>query len=153
MKIGKINIYDYIGSGGITAKDISNLLEDFDSRSVDFIHVHINSFGGEIFEGFAIFNLLSERMDVSVYIDGIAASISSVIALAGNPVYIYKNAYLMVHNPWNLSAGDTNDFQKSADDLAKFRDTLIDIYMAKTGMEEETLKSSKKIYHLYQNGL
>lgn len=140
MKIGKINIYDYIGSGGITAKDISDLLDNFEKEHVEVVEVHINSFGGEIFEGFAIFNLLREKDNVSIFIDGIAASISSVIALSGNKVNIYKNAYLMVHNPWNISIGDTNDHKKNADDLAKFRDTLIDMYKSKTGMSEEDLK-------------
>lgn len=141
MKVGKINIYDYIGSDGITASDISSLLNSFESQSVDLIEVHINSPGGEIFEAFAIFNLLKESGKCVTFVEGIAASSASIIALSGNQVKIYKSAYIMIHNPWNISFGDTNTHQKNADDLAKFRDTLIDIYKSKTGMAEDELKN------------
>jgi ATP-dependent Clp endopeptidase proteolytic subunit ClpP len=139
-----INIYDYIGEGGITAADISFLLAQINPEETEAVEVHINSNGGQLFEGLAIYNLLreyAENAKLETYIDGIAASIASVIALAGTSVKIYKNAYLFIHNPWTLAIGDNNDLSKSADELEKFRDTLIAIYKAKTSKSEEELKA------------
>ena len=140
-----INIYDYIGGESITAAGISFLLEQIDKEETEEVEVHINSSGGELFEGLAIFNLLrnfsQNTIPVNTVVDGIAGSIASVIALAGEKVSIHKNAYLFVHNPWSLSLGDVNDAQKTAEDLGKFRDTLIEIYKSKTGKNEEELKT------------
>ncbi|MBK7106636.1 MAG: ATP-dependent Clp protease proteolytic subunit [Ignavibacteriae bacterium] len=140
MNKGIINIFDHISSFGISSKTILNTLEDFKSKNISEIEVRINSAGGSLFEGFSIFNQLRDFGNVTTIIDGIAASIASVIALAGNKILAYKNSYIFIHNPWNIAIGDTNDFQDQSNNLGKFRDTLIDIYKAKTNLDEEKLK-------------
>ena len=81
MKIGKINIYDFIGEGGITARDISLAFQSLEDQGINKFEITINSRGGEVFEGLAIFNEIKSR-DCEIFISGIAASIASVIALA-----------------------------------------------------------------------
>ncbi|MBK8946427.1 MAG: Clp protease ClpP [Ignavibacteriae bacterium] len=140
MNKGIINIFDHISSFGISSKTILYTLEDFKSKNISEIEVRINSAGGSLFEGFSIFNQLRDFGNVTTIVDGIAASIASVIALAGNKILAYKNSYMFIHNPWNIAIGDTNDFQDQSNNLGKFRDTLIDIYKAKTGLDDEKLK-------------
>jgi len=140
MAKGTINIYDYIGNGGIEAKDVLNILDGFKSNDVTEIEVRINSPGGSIFEGFSIFNQLRDFQNVTTVIDGIAASIASIIALSGNAIKAYKNSYLFIHNPWSLAIGDTNDMKKLSGDLDKFRNTIIELYKSKTGKSDEELK-------------
>jgi len=136
---GIINIYDSIGSWGINSKQILSTLDNYKSQNITEIDVFINSPGGSVFEGFAIFNLFRD-FKVNTFVNGIAASIASVIALAGDTLRIYKNSYLMIHNPWSIAIGDHNDMNETGETLESIRDTLIDLYKSKTGMSEEELK-------------
>lgn len=140
MKKGIINIFDHISIIGISSKTILKTLNDFREKNIPEVEVRINSAGGSLFEGFSIFNQLRDFGNVTTIIDGIAASIASVIALAGDKILAYKNSYIFIHNPWSIAIGDTNDMNDSANDLSKFRDTLIDIYRAKTGLTVDELK-------------
>ena len=109
------------------------------------IDLRINSGGGDVFEGNAMYSLLEsykarEGNSIDVYVDGIAASIASVIAMAGDNVYMSANALMMVHNPWTpAAAGGSNDLRDMASVLDKIRDTIVTVYEAKTGMDRETL--------------
>lgn len=109
------------------------------------IDLRINSGGGDVFEGNAMYSLLEsykakEGNSVDVYVDGIAASIASVIAMAGDNVYMSANALMMVHNPWTpAAAGSSNDLRDMASVLDKIRETIVTVYEAKTGMDRETL--------------
>ena len=136
---GVINIYDSIGSWGISSKQILSTLDNYKSQNITEIDVFINSPGGSVFEGFAIFNLFRD-FKVNTFVNGIAASISSVIALAGETLRIYENSYLMIHNPWTIEIGDHNDMNETGQTLESIRDTLIDLYRSKTGMNEDELK-------------
>lgn len=140
MNKGVINIFDHISTWGISSKKILDTLNRFKEKNITEVEVRINSPGGSLFEGFSIFNQLRDYGNVTTIVDGIAASIASVIALAGNTVKAYKNSYIFVHNPWSIAIGDTNDMKDASDDLAKFRDTLIDLYKSKTGLSEDDLK-------------
>jgi len=140
MKIGKINIYDFIGEGGITARDISLAFQSLEDQGINKFEITINSRGGEVFEGLAIFNEIKSR-DCEIFISGIAASIASVIALAGKKVSIYKNSFIMIHNPFTFAVGDQNDLKKTADDIEMLRLTIIDTYKIKTGKTEDELKA------------
>ncbi len=137
---GVINIYDSIGSWGISSKQILSTLDNYKSQNITEIDVFINSPGGSVFEGFAIFNLFRD-FKVNTFVNGIAASISSVIALAGETLRIYENSYLMIHNPWTIEIGDHNDMNETGQTLESIRDTLIDLYRSKTGMSEDELKA------------
>lgn len=124
-------IYDEIGYWGDTAKSLTDALKDVDS---DVLDVHVNSPGGDIFDGLAIYQALkSHRASVTVKIDGLAASIASVIAMAGDKVVIAPKASVMVHDGWTMSVGNAADMRKAADLLDKQSDIIASVYADKTG--------------------
>lgn len=107
---------------------------------IDELTVRINSPGGDVFAGQTIYSLIkAHKAKVTVCVDGLAASIASVIAMSGDTVIMPKNAMLMIHNPWAWAYGNANDFRKMADDLDKIRESLIAVYQDKTGMEREKI--------------
>ena len=133
----EISIYDEIGFGGVTAKDF---LAEVKRYKGQHIHLRINSVGGSVIEGAAIYNSLRRHKGgLTVHVDGLAASMASVIAMAGEEVYIADNAMLMVHNPWSMTMGDADDLRKEADVLDKLKATLVNAYVRKTGMETEDI--------------
>lgn len=118
-------------------KDLKGLGE------VDTINLHINSPGGSVFDGIAIYQMLVQhKAKINVYIDGLAASIASVIAMAGDNIYIPKNAMLMVHNPWTMAVGNASELRKQADDLDKIGQSMQESYLSKTSgkLDQETLQ-------------
>lgn len=138
----EIWIYEYIGEdfwsgGGVTAK---NFQKDLSAIKASQIDLHINSPGGDVFDGITIYNLLKQHpATVTTYIDGLAASIASVIALAGDKVYMAENALFMIHNPWGFAMGDANDMRKTADLLDKIRGSMTTTYSSKTGKSDEEI--------------
>lgn len=104
------------------------------------INLHINSLGGDVFEGLAMFNLLKQhKATVKVYIDGIAASIASVIAMAGDEIYMPKNSMMMIHNCWTYECGNAKDLRKTADDLDKIMEASIESYLSRVNIDREEL--------------
>ena len=135
----EISIYDEIGYWGITAKSFSKDLKAL-GNNLKQINLHIHSPGGDVFDGIAIYNLLKNHpANVTVYIDGLAASMASVIAMAGNEVIMPENAMMMIHKPWGIQGGDAEDMRKYADLLDKVENTLIPAYANKTGKTPEEL--------------
>lgn len=137
----EIYIYDDIGQSwftdGVTAKGFIN---DLNGITAPNISLHLNSPGGSVFDGVAIFNaLVRHPASVTTHIDGLAASIASIIALAGEKVVMAKNALFMIHNPWGGVQGDAEEMRKMADTLDKIRDTLVNTYQDRTGMSREDL--------------
>ncbi|MRV72555.1 Clp protease ClpP [Duganella sp. FT92W] len=135
-------IYGDIGYGwydeGITAASITQEIAELD---VDTLHVRINSGGGLVFEGIAIYYaLVRHPAEVIVHIDGIAASIASVIAMAGDTIQISEGAHLMIHKPWSFAMGDANSMRKEADILDKLEAGLVDIYAARTEADRDELQ-------------
>lgn len=119
-------IYDEIGGWGVYATD---LVRDLMSITSDNIRVRINSPGGDVFEGLAIYNALSiHPATISTYVEGIAASAASFIALAGSERVFAKYATGMVHNPSSGMWGEAKDLRKMADLLDKIADTLAKLY-------------------------
>ena len=110
------------------------------------LNIYINSGGGSVFAGIAIYNMIrrfAEQNAVQVFVDGVAASIASVIAFAGStPPKIPSNAFLMVHNPWADCTGNAADLRKMADDLDVIGGGILDVYMnhVKDGVTEETIR-------------
>lgn len=93
------------------------------------LNIYINSGGGSVFAGLAIYNmLLRHKGKKTVYVDGIAASIASVIALAGDEIIIPSNAFMMIHKPWNSCCGNADDFRKMAEDLDAVETGIINVY-------------------------
>lgn len=104
------------------------------------LNVRINSVGGNVFTGNAIYSLLKTHdKKVTVYIDGLAASAASVVAMAGEEVIMPANAMMMIHNPWTVAMGEASDFRKLADDMDKIRDSILTTYENKTGMDRDKI--------------
>lgn len=104
------------------------------------INVYINSNGGDVFAGQAIHSMLKRhKATINVYVDGLAASIASVVAMAGDTIHMPKNAMMMIHNPWTIAVGNSEDFRKLADDLDKIRESIIVTYQEKSGMERDKI--------------
>ncbi|MCT3489840.1 Clp protease ClpP [Lactobacillus delbrueckii subsp. lactis] len=98
------------------------------------IDLHINSSGGDVFEGLAIYNLLKASPNhITVYIDGLAASVASVVAMAGDRIYIPANAMLMLQAPWTSAQGNAKELRKLAADLDRLAESMKNIYMDRTG--------------------
>lgn len=106
------------------------------------IDIYINSPGGEVFAGMAIYNML-KRIDAKkrVFVDGVAASIASVIAMAGDELHIPANAMFMIHNPSAVAWGESDDLRKMADALDKVKETIVAVYKGKVSTSEEELSS------------
>ncbi|MBF0454006.1 MAG: ATP-dependent Clp protease proteolytic subunit [Magnetococcales bacterium] len=131
-----VNIHDSIGRYGITAKEFIGEL----SQSTGPVDLYINSPGGSVFEGLAISNAIERRRTVTVHVDGVAASIASVIAISGEKLVMPSNSFLMVHNPSGTVAGDAEKMRKMGQTLDKVRDTLANKYSWKTGISVEEIK-------------
>ena len=107
------------------------------------INLHINSPGGSVFEGIAIYNMLKQNpAKVNVYVDGLAASIASVIAMSGDAIFMPKNAMMMIHNPWTMAVGNADELRKQADDLDQITKASVVTYLNKADgkLDESTLK-------------
>ena len=133
----EISIYDEIGDYGTSAK---NFIEEVKNVSDRDITLRINSVGGSVFDGLAIYNTLrSHRGYVNIKIEGLAASISTVIAMAGDNIEMSENGFFMIHNPFGQSAGEATDMRKTADLLDKIKSEIIEIYLKKTNLSAEVL--------------
>ena len=99
---------------------------------VKYIDLHINSNGGDVFDGQAIHSLIRHnKAYVTAYVDGLAASIATVIAMGADKVVMPKNAMMMIHNAWTGMYGNANDLRKMADDLDHINDSIVSTYLAK----------------------
>jgi ATP-dependent Clp protease protease subunit len=135
-----IYIYDeitpYIPSG--SAKGVVAQLAAL--KDVKTLNVRLNSPGGSVFEGVAIYNALTRHPgNVIVHVDGLAASIASVIAMAGKEIRMAENAMLMIHDPWCFCGGGAKEMRKQADVLDQIKETIINVYVARTGKKRDTL--------------
>jgi ATP-dependent protease ClpP protease subunit len=140
--VSEIWLYDEIGKTwygeGVGAKEFLAEINAIKSPKID---MHINSPGGEVFEGAAIYNAVKRHpATVTTYVDGIAASIASVIALAGDKVVMAENALFMMHNPSGFCMGGSEDMRKTADILDKVCGTMIGAYTAKSGKDDAEIK-------------
>lgn len=130
-------IYDEIGIWGITAADFAADMRSLSGRDLD---VRLNTPGGSVFDGLAIFNLLdTHKGHVTTHIDGLAASIGSVIALAGDQVEMASNAFMMIHDPWAITLGTAQDHRQSADNLDKIAGSALDIYTERSDLSHKTV--------------
>lgn len=129
----------------ITPNEVKELLDSVKNKDLD---IFINSSGGNVFAGLAIYHMLKRHEGKkTVYVDGIAASIASIIAMAGDEIHIPKNAYLMIHRSWIYTAGNKNDLLDTIAMLEKTDMNMADIYYEKA-LEGVT---SEKILELMDN--
>lgn len=143
--VGEIAIYGEIVSDKWYDEEVSatSFKDDLDDLGdVKTINLHINSPGGSVFEGIAIHNMLKmHKANVNVYVDGLAASIASVIAMSGDTIFMPENSMLMIHNPWTIAMGNSKELRKQADDLDRIAQSSIKTYLSKSNgkIDEETL--------------
>lgn len=129
--------YDYWTGEGVTAKRIAGALRSLGKGPVT---VNVNSPGGDLFEGLAIYSLLKEHDgEVTVKILGLAASAASVIAMAGDNVQIARAGFLMIHNAWVVAIGNRHDLRDTAETMEPFDAAMADIYAARTGGEVKAM--------------
>ena len=141
-----INIYGDITSwaweevGEMSAVLLSNQLAEL-GDDVSKINVYINSYGGEVAEGLAIYNALKRhKAKVVTYCDGFAASIASVIFMAGDERIMNDSSLLMIHNAWSWGVGNADQLRKQADDLDKITQASVVAYKAHSTLSEEEIK-------------
>lgn len=138
----EIVIYDYIGWPYNDPVDLVRALGELGPQSVT---VRINSPGGDVFDGMAIFNALrSHKGRVTTRIEGLAASMASIIALAGKEVQAYANTMFMIHNPRVVVAGDHDDLREVADIVEKMRNNMVDVYAQASGVGKKELRDLMK---------
>lgn len=114
-----------------SAKSFKNELDTL--GDIKALNIYINSPGGDVFEGVSISNMLKRMNCVkNIYIDGLAASIASVIAMAGDKVIMPSNSMMMIHNAWTFTQGNSNDLRKLADDLDKMDVSIRQSYLEKS---------------------
>ena len=140
-----INIYGDITSwaweelGEVSAVNLSQKLEQL--GDVSTINVYINSYGGEVAEGLAIYNALKRhKAKVKTYCDGFACSIASVIFMAGDERIMNESSLLMIHNAWTYAAGNAEELRKQADDLEKITQASVIAYKAHSNLSEKEIK-------------
>lgn len=113
----------------VAPTDVRNFLDELNCNELD---IYINSPGGSVFAGMAIYNMLKRKKCVkNVYVDGLAASVASVIAMAGDNIYIPHNAFLMIHKAWNITYGNANELRKEADTLDTIDEGILNVYKEK----------------------
>ena len=154
QKVDENNTELYI-YGEIRKKDIWDVFfGDDDTRTGAFefkdalaqvdtpnLTVRINSMGGSVSEGLAIYNLLSDfKGNVTTIVDGFACSAASVVFMAGHKRIVPESGLLMIHNAWGVAEGDSNAMKKYAEDLEKITQPSVNIYVSKTGLSEEKVK-------------
>src|SRR5690606_30351299 len=131
-----IGIYDVIGEdwwtgGGFTAKRMAGALRALGKGPVT---VAINSPGGDMFEGIAMYSMLREHPgEVTIKVMGLAASAASIIAMGGDTIQIARPGFLMIHNCWLLVAGNRHELRDVADQIEPFDAAMADVYAARTG--------------------
>ena len=132
-----VYIFDEIGTYGVTAQEFITDIKDLKNTP---INLRINSLGGDVFDGMAMYNVIKRReAKTTVYIEGIAASIATIIALGADEVVMAENSLFMIHNAWGGSMGEAKDMRKTADTLDKITGELTDIYIKKTGLPYDSL--------------
>lgn len=138
----EITIYDVIGEdywsgGGFTAKRMAGALRSIGQKPVSVV---INSPGGDMFEGLAIYNMLRDHKEkVTVKVMGYAASAASIIAMAGDRIEMGLGSFFMIHNAWGAVIGNRHDFMSAADVFQSFDAGMAGIYVARTGQDQKKI--------------
>jgi ATP-dependent Clp protease protease subunit len=141
--VGELMLYGDISEYSWWDDDVTpkQFKEDLDALGdISELKIYINSGGGDVFAGQAIHSMLKRHSATkTVYIDGLAASIASVIAMAGDKIIMPKNAMMMIHKCWTLAIGNADDMRKMADDMDKIDESIIAAYVEKTGLDAEDI--------------
>jgi len=138
-----VYLYDEISFFGI---DSEQFVKDFNAITAKTIHLRVNSPGGAVFDGLSIYNMIEQHKSrVIAHIDGLCASIASVIVMAADEVRMSENAFLMIHKPWAIIAGGADELRREADLIDKIGGSIVKSYMDKTGKTEDEIKSMMEV--------
>lgn len=139
-EVAELYLYGTIGNGWFDDITSGNVKEFLNTSDVSQLNVHVNSGGGDVFESIAIHNLLkSHSAKISIYIDGLAGSGASVIAMAGDEIIMPRNAMMMIHKAWTVAAGNADEFRKVANDMDKIDHAVTESYTGRFVGEREEL--------------
>jgi ATP-dependent Clp endopeptidase proteolytic subunit ClpP len=138
--VAELSIFDEIGGFGVLVADFK---KDFDAvKNAKSIHLMLNTPGGSVTDGMAIYNILAavrDKLDVEVI--GLAASMGSIVALAGRSLAMDEGTYFMIHNPWTISWGDADQLRHDAGVLDKMQAEIVSIYAAHSDKSPEELQA------------
>lgn len=134
-----LSIFEDIGFWGVQAKDFRDQLQ---AVKGDELSVEISSYGGDVFAGLAMYNMLrASGKKITTKVMSVAASAASVVFLAGDKRVMPKNTFTMIHNPWTGAVGNADELRETANTLDKIGDSLLQTYVARTGLPEDEVKS------------
>lgn len=137
--LGEIYLYDMIGGWGITAQQFAKDLKSL--GNVKNIDLRINSDGGDVFDGRAIYTqLASHPARVVAHVDGLAASIASLIMCAANEIRMADGSFIMIHNAWGFGVGDSSEMRRLADLLDSVTGEITNTYVVRTGCDRNEIK-------------
>ena len=141
----EILLYGPVGDSffeeGISDVDIAKSLNLM--KSIENIKVRINSPGGDVFQGLAIYNsLLNHPAKIDIEIDGGALSIASVIAMAGDTITMAASSLFMIHNPMTFAVGDAEELRKTADTMDKAKETLVNAYLTQSNLTKKGISNA-----------
>ena len=123
----------------MTAKEVAGELRKVKGKPIT---LRVNSLGGDVFQGVAIYNLLSQHDgEVSVMVDGVAASAASIVAMAGSTITMGRGAEMMIHDPWVITMGNSEEHGKSIQLLEQVATDMVGIYTARTGLDAEEVRA------------
>lgn len=139
----EIYLYGPIGQNmwgdGISAKQFADDLKAL--GNVKTIDMRVNSEGGDVFAGKAMYTLLNDhKANITCYVDGLAASAASFVCMAADDIAISEGAFVMVHNAWTFAMGSAPDLRKTADLLDSVDGTIRDVYASRTGASPKQVK-------------
>lgn len=141
--VGELLLYGEISSSSWWGDEVTpkQFKEDLDALGdIETLNIYVNSPGGDVFAGHAIRSMLKRNQATKVgYVDGLAASIASVILTACDTVIMPLNAMQMVHKAWTIAVGNADDMRKMADDMDKIDESIIAAYEEKTGLKKDKI--------------
>ena len=137
--IGELYLYGEISDVSWFGDEVTPVMfqEDLNALGdINELHIYINSPGGDAFAGITIYNMLARHpAKITVHVDGLAASIASIIAMAGDKIIMPRNATLMIHNAWTSLSGGAEKLRKTADELDRLNGQMAQIYADRSGKE------------------
>lgn len=140
--MNELIIYGDIGENYWSGESLTGatIKDKLDAMPPGDVTVRINSPGGDVFDGFAIYNLIAQREGkTTVLIDGMAASAASVIAMAGDEILMADNALMMIHDPWTLAAGNAEEIGRTVELLNKVKDSIVTTYQKRSNLDAEKI--------------
>lgn len=138
----EIEMYGEISRWDISARYVKEFIKNEIDEKINEIDIFLMSPGGDVFEGIAIYNMI-KRLDqkVRVHVDGLAASIASVIMLAGDEIVMGEGSQVMIHKPWTFALGNSSDLQETIDRLDRVENELVKIYENRTGLSRAEIEN------------